>query len=352
MRMDVDMFQELLARVSPRITKCHNNRLPICPGLKIAVTLCFVATGNSYASLAYSFRVAHNTISLFVPEVCDAIVEEYRQQHFATPSNPDEWRDVADKFSSRWNLPHTCGALDGKHVAIRKPPRAGSRYYNYKGFHSIVIMALVDAEYKFLWANVGAEGARSDAAIFQVCSLRLSLQEGTLGLPPAEPLPGDDRDTPFFIVGDDAFPLRHWLQKPFSLRDLTHDKRVYNYRLSRARRVVENAFGILASTFRVLLTTLHVLPDNGQSVTKGYLVLHNILRTRYPNLRNEDVDQDVDGMIVPGSWRNVGVLDDCQREGSTGERCTRQGRELRLYLMHYFNSQAGKVPWQEAAIRI
>eukprot|EP00058_Branchiostoma_floridae_P002273 XP_002587761.1 hypothetical protein BRAFLDRAFT_94665 [Branchiostoma floridae] len=53
------------------------------------------------------------------------------------------------------------------------------------------------------------------------------------------------------------------------------------------------------------------------------------LRTRYPHLRNEALDEDIDGMIVPGSWRNAGVLDDCRREGATGERATRQGRELR-----------------------
>eukprot|EP00058_Branchiostoma_floridae_P002215 XP_002587703.1 hypothetical protein BRAFLDRAFT_94606 [Branchiostoma floridae] len=102
----------------------------------------------------------------------------------------------------------------------------------------------------------------------------------------------------------------------------------------------------------VLLTTVQVLPHNAQRVTKGCLVLHNILRTRYPHLRNEALDEDIDGMIVPGSWRNAGVLDDCRREGATGERATRQGRELRQYLMHYVNSDAGKVPWQEAVIGI
>ncbi|XP_035664904.1 uncharacterized protein LOC118408322 [Branchiostoma floridae] len=155
LRMEMDMFLELVARVSPRITKSSAYSLPICPGLKLAVTLRFLATGNSYASLSYSFRVSQSTISIFVPEVCDAIVEEYVHHHFATPSNPDEWGDVAGKFASRWNFPRACGALDGKHVAIRKQPHGGSRFYNYKGYHSIVTMALVDAEYNFLWANVG-----------------------------------------------------------------------------------------------------------------------------------------------------------------------------------------------------
>ena len=250
MRLEVEMFREMLVRVSPRITKGYDGRPPISPGHKLAVTLRFLATGNSYTSLAYEFRIAHNAISLFVPEVCDAVVEEYRQEVFTTPSTPDEWHDIADKFGARWNFPHSCGALDGKHVAIRKPPKGGSRYYNYKGFHSIVILALVDADYKFLWANIGADGSNSDAALFLASTLRHSLQEGTLGLSHSDPLPADDRNTPCFILGDDAFPLREWLQKPYALRNLTHDQRIFNYRLSRARRVVENAFGILASRFR------------------------------------------------------------------------------------------------------
>ena len=113
--------------------------------------------GTHYKSLSYEFRVVHNTISLFVPEVWNAIVEEYRLEQFSTPSDPDGWKQVAVKFGKRWNFPHCCGSIDGKHVAIRKPDHAGSLYYNYKGFHSILMLALVEADYKFLWVNVGAD---------------------------------------------------------------------------------------------------------------------------------------------------------------------------------------------------
>ena len=201
MRTDLDMFREMLARVAPRITKSIESRPPIRAGLKLAVTLRFLATGNSYKSLSYDFRVAHNTIALFVPEVCNAIVEEYRLEQFSTPSNPDGWKQVAAKFGNRWNFPHCCGSIDGKHVAIRKPEHAGSLYYNYKGFHSILMLALVEADYKFLWVNVGAEGSNSDAGVFQRCNLETALREGTLGLPDPDPLPNDDRDTPYFMVG-------------------------------------------------------------------------------------------------------------------------------------------------------
>jgi hypothetical protein len=144
---------------------CFRGKPPLDPELKLAITLRFLATGNSYQSLAFSFRVVHNTISVFVPQVCAAVVDEYRDEVFRTPSNPAEWRKVADLYGRRWNLPHCCGALEGKHIALKQPRRTGTLYYNYKGFFSIVLLALVDADYKFLWAEVGANGASSDWSI-------------------------------------------------------------------------------------------------------------------------------------------------------------------------------------------
>ncbi|XP_053372723.1 uncharacterized protein LOC123561515 [Mercenaria mercenaria] len=90
LRMEPDMFQELCARVGPRIQMSQDGRPPLSSGIKLAITLRFLATGNSYRSLAFDFRVTHNTISLFVPSVCRAIVEEYEDEVFSTPSTPDE----------------------------------------------------------------------------------------------------------------------------------------------------------------------------------------------------------------------------------------------------------------------
>lgn len=350
LRMEPEMFREILVRLTPRISKSRERRPSLDPGLKLAITLRFLATGNSYHSLAFDFRVAHNTISLFMPQVCDAIVAEFKDDVISTPSTHEEWMDVANKFGQRWNFYHTCGALDGKHIAIKKPKHSGSRYYNYKGFFSIVLLGLVDAEYKFLWAHVGANGSSSDCGVFNRSSLEPALREGTLGLPPPEPLPHDDRDTPYFVVGDDAFPLRTYLMKPFPHRFLDHDERIFNYRCSRARRVVENAFGILAARFRCLLTTIQTAPANARKITKACLILHNLMRDRYPNLQNADLDQEDDqGDIIPGTWRNLGVLEDFNQLGR-GPRGTREGKQLRVYLKHYYCSEVGRVPWQEAAI--
>ena len=248
LRMEPAMFKELMDRVAPRLAKQSTNcRAPLEPGLKLAITVRFLATGDSYKSLMYSFRVAHNSICRFLGEVCEAIIAEYANELIKCPVNPTEWLAVAKVFEDRWNLPHCIGAIDGKHVAIRPPPKGGSMYFNYKHFHSLVLMALVDADYKFMTVDVGAPGAGSDGGVFANMELRECFEDGSIGLPPPAPLPGGDVDVGYFMVGDDAFPLRPWLMKPLPLQHMTNEQRIYNYRISRARRVVENAFGILAA---------------------------------------------------------------------------------------------------------
>ena len=134
----------------------------------------------------YDFHVAHNSICRIVCECCDAIFEEYSEEVMHCPRTSAEWKAVA---SSRWNFHRTLGAIDGKHVAIRCPKNGGSLYFNYKGFHSIILFAFADANCKFMWEDVGVNGSSSDADIFKQLELRSDIINGTLQVPATEPLP-------------------------------------------------------------------------------------------------------------------------------------------------------------------
>ena len=135
-----------------------------------------------------------------MPEVCDAIIRAYQDEVMTWPTSPEDWLEVESVFCRRWNIPHALGALDGKHIPIRCPRRGGSLYHNYKSFHSIVLLALVDGDYKFLWMDLGAAGSSSDAQIFKHSDLRHKIEDGTIGFPESESLVDDGPKENFHVM--------------------------------------------------------------------------------------------------------------------------------------------------------
>ena len=90
-RTDKALFDEIVDRVTPHIQKQHTwCREPLEPGLRVAITLRFLATGDSYMSLQYSFRVTHNTISAIVPETCRAIVTVFGEEELHLPQTEEQ----------------------------------------------------------------------------------------------------------------------------------------------------------------------------------------------------------------------------------------------------------------------
>ena len=182
-------------------------------GEKLALTIRYLATGESYTSLSYQFRVGRSTISKFLPEVCRAIQDEFTREYLRCSTTPDEWKELEREFRIRWNAQHALGALDGKHVALKRPKNSGPLYHNYKGFCSIVMLALVDGQYKFRWVDVGMAGSCSDAQIFNTCHLKRKIDDGSIGFPDPAPITQGGPDVPCFILADDAFALNTWLMK-------------------------------------------------------------------------------------------------------------------------------------------
>ncbi|XP_067615900.1 uncharacterized protein [Eurosta solidaginis] len=174
-------------------------------------------------------------------------------------------------------MPHCLGAVDGKHVKVVCPKRSGSLFFNYKKTFSVVLMAICDDSYTFSFVDVGALGSQSDGGILARSVFGNMILRNDLEIPPPYNLPGTDQIFPYFFVGDSAFPLKPNLMRPYPGRNLSPAKRNYNKRLSSVRVHIENTFGILATRWRVLHTTIHVAPENVDKIVLATIVLHNYL---------------------------------------------------------------------------
>ena len=125
-----------------------------------------------------------------------------------TPSNEEEWISVSNQFEQIWNLPNCLGAVDGKHIVIQAPAN-GSSYFNYKGTHSIVLMAVCDTHYRFILVDIGDAGRQSDGGVFADSDFGQAIENQTLYIPRSRPLPGTSAtDLPYVFVGDEGFPLK------------------------------------------------------------------------------------------------------------------------------------------------
>lgn len=259
---------------------------------------------------------------------------------------------IAQEFRERWNFPNCVGAMDGKHIQLKQPPKSGSYYFNYKGTFSIVLLAVVDANYKFAYIDVGCNGRISDGGVYRNSSLSTAINNDLLGIP--SPKLVGDTELPFVIVADDAFPLKPNIMKPYASRGLTREKRIFNYRLSRARRISENAFGILANRFRVFLTPMQLSTESAEKAVLASCALHNFLRENSPNQYTPSGTFDIEdletGIVQEGSWRSEN-LNSFQSIRVTGaSNYAFDAKDIREEFCRYFSSEEGMVPWQDKFI--
>lgn len=218
----------------------------------------------------------------------------------------EDWERIAIEFESRANFPNCIGALDGKHIRVVNPDGSGSQFFNYKNYFSLVILALVDANYCFTIVDVGHYGRSNDSNIFRQSTMYKMLINGHLQIPDNKPLSNfeNTKEMPHVIVADEAFAMNKHVMKPYARKKLDIQKRVFNYRLSRARRYVECAFGILANKWRVFHTSINLNPDFVEEVVLAACVLHNFVRKR-DGYQFEDTltcplsDIDVVGTVGP-----------------------------------------------------
>lgn len=132
--------------------------------------------------------------------------------------NPDN-KPRVDKnfprFSAMWQFPNCIGTIDEKHIVICPPSGCGSFYYNYKGTHSVVLMAVNGPNYECLYADIGSNGRISNGGIWNKSQLLKKLEEGSIGVPEDKCLPFGKERVPHVLVGDDAFTLCPFVLKPY-----------------------------------------------------------------------------------------------------------------------------------------
>ena len=136
------------------------------------------------------------------------------------------------EFDGEWNFPHCLGAIDGKHIMIECPQHAGSAYYNYKNFHSIVLLGVCDAKYCFSFIDIGAYGGTNDASVLSNSAFGQAFDENPTNLNLPRPTLHGNKTLPYVLLGDDIFPLKPCLMKPYPDKNIDESQRLYNYTLS------------------------------------------------------------------------------------------------------------------------
>ena len=359
--MSPETFQHLLTLVGPIITKKDTRmREAIGAAERLTLTIHYLAYGDSQQALSFAYRIARSTVSSIIHETCAAIWEALNEVYLRPPRRCHEWKAISEEFNTMWNFPHCMGAIDGKHIAMQCPIKSGSLYYNYKGFFSIVLLAICDAHYTFNFVDIGSYGSNNDSSVLNNSTLGKDAESGSLEFPPSEPLDGfTSTPLPYFFVGDEAFGLKPWMQRPYPGKNLSEDRLIYNYRLSRARRTIENAFGILTARWRIFHRPIQTGIETAENIVKAAICLHNYLRqtngaTYCPSGFVDS--EEATGQIRQGEWRAI-----VSQDGANGAlrplplprgaRYSAAANDARELIREYVNSDRGSVPWQWDVVR-
>lgn len=301
----------------------------------------YLATGCSFTTLSFCFARGNNTIGRIVSQTTVAIWNCLHKTYMPIPDK-NHWEKISDRFLELWNIPNCVGSIDGKHIRIQKLPGSGSDNFNYKAFHSLVLMACADADGNFIMIETGYAGRNSDGGIFRASRMGYWLQRDELNLPDPQSLPFDDNEVkfPYYFVADEAFPLQKYLMRPYPKRRLNNRTRIFNYRLSRSRKTVECAFGMMTQKFQVLLTAIRCKNEKSvNNIIRAVCILHNFIRKREgkPYFTHYD-DEKENSTEMP--FINVPADNNL----TIDERSNSQ--QLRDYLSYYFLGPQAALHWQ------
>jgi hypothetical protein len=216
-------------------------------------------------------------------------------------------------------------------------------------------MVMYDANYCFTLVHVLNYGKDNDAHIFNESDMGKAFLAKQMNIP--SPTEVNNHYLPYVIVSDKIFGLQRWLMKPYPGKGLDEQQAVFNYRLSRCRRTIENCFGILSARWHIFRWPIRAAPETVDGIVKACLCLHNYLRLteNAQYIPTGFVDsEDSSGNINPGDWRNM-VQDEegafkCTHTGPTFNTSSNKAKDIRDNFKNYFNSKNGSLPWQKSHV--
>ena len=231
--------------VGPHLVRQDTNTRHAIPVEKrVAVALLRLATGNSYRTTGLVFGVGRCTALKLKDEFSSALLTTAKG-YIKFPKGEAKTRRAIEEFQEISCFPQVVGAIDGSHIPIIAPKNDPNDYYNRKQFHSIVLQGVADAEGRFIHVSTGYAGSIHDARVLRMISLVKEVEDGSILLSPVTRTGTGDAIRPL-LVADPAYKLMNWCMKPYpETRAITPSQRNFNKALSRARVVVERAFGML-----------------------------------------------------------------------------------------------------------
>ena len=255
---------------------------------QLLITLWVLGNQESYRSIGERFNVAKSTVFNCLLRVCNALVNNYRQELIRWPTE-EQAVDVMDGFEAMRGFPGVIGARDGSHIPIKAPQICPENYINRKGFYSIILQAVCNDQMLFTDTYVGWPGSVHDARVFDNSDLLRGIENN-----PDTYVQGNSH-----IIGDSAYGLAKFMMTPF--RDnghLTAAQKKYNKYHSSTRMVIERAFGHVKGCFR-RLKYLDVEVTNAPLIVMAVCILHNLCIIHEDDIEDfiEGVEEEVNGFI-------------------------------------------------------
>ena len=221
-----------------RKTVCEK---PISPEERLAIALYRFGRGDYCYTIEQMTGRAVSTIRTICNEVAGLIITYLWDKHVRFPQTSEELKRAVNHMERMWQCTCAFAAVDGTHIPIKYPPggaEAAKEYFNYKNFYSIILMGVVDARCRFLWANCGSPGSSHDATVFKASSLHQKLSNHEYLSQLTTEINGIQ--APPIMLGGSAFPHHTWLLKPYSHAVLSELQSYFNYRLSKGAESSSN----------------------------------------------------------------------------------------------------------------